>query len=227
MLAIVVSAVGAAAIIGLGGWLIFGSGGGDPVAGADVVIIPPAEASVADDAAVTTGASGSVHPAEPPAPVEIVVYVTGEVANPGVYSVGDGDRLADVVALAGGATDAADLNRVNLATHVSDAMHYRIPALGDAVEADVDSMDAPVVPDGRAAGKDAEVESCGVPVNINTASVECLDSLPGIGAVRAQSIVDHREQTGPFATADGITAVSGIGSGIHGRIAGLITVGGQ
>ena len=67
-------------------------------------------------------------------------------------------------------------------------------------------------------------EGCQAPVNINTASGQCLETLPGIGGVRADSIVTHRERVGPFASPEAITEVSGIGDGIYRRIADMITV---
>ena len=80
--------------------------------------------------------------------------------------------------------------------------------------------------DGSAPNADeaGQSESCPSPVNINTASVRCLETLPGIGGVRAESIVAHREQEGLFANPEAITDVSGIGDGIFRRIAELITV---
>ena len=83
------------------------------------------------------------------------------------------------------------------------------------------------VSDGTGTANDGVAPACVVPVNINTATAECLETLPGIGSVRAQSIVTHREQSGPFVTTGGITAVSGIGDGIYGRVADMITVGGR
>ena len=165
-----------------------------------------------------------------PATVEIAVYVTGEVQRPGVYRVPEGQRLTDVIDLAGGPTDSADLNRINLAAYVADAGHYRIPAVGeseqsagiagsDAGATDVSQSDVPQ------SGAAPAAAACATPVDINTATADCLQTLPGIGAVRAQSIVAHREQAGPFAAAAGIMEVSGIGEGIYGRIADMITVG--
>ena len=148
------------------------------------------------------------------------MYITGEVVNPGVYSVASGERLDAVLQLAGGATESADLGRVNLAAYATDAAHYHIPVAGESVR--------PGEPlgDGSAPNADeaGQSESCQPPVNINTASAQCLETLPGIGGVRAESIVAHREQEGPFANPEAITDVSGIGDGIFRRIVELITV---
>ena len=224
-LATVLSAVAAMLILGVAVWLVFGNGAGNPQVDADVQIIPPAGESAADGDAGTPGPTVDAQPVEVAVPVDMVVYITGEVVNPGVYTVAVGERLADVVDLAGGPTNSADLERVNLAAHVTDAGHYRIPALGASDDVPVGFGLAATVQDERATGAAASADPCAAPVNINTASAECLETLPGIGSVRAQSIVSHREKAGPFVSPDGITDVSGIGDGIYGRIADMITVG--
>ena len=227
VLATVLSAVAAMLILGVVVWLVFGNGAGGPQVDADVQIIPPAGESAADGDAGTPGPTVDAQAVEVAVPVNMVVYITGEVVNPGVYTVLAGQRLADVVDLAGGPTNSADLERVNLAAHVTDAGHYRIPALGASDDVPVGFGLAATVQDERATSVAASVDPCAAPVNINTASAECLETLPGIGSVRAQSIVSHREKAGPFVSPDGITDVSGIGDGIYGRIADMITVGSQ
>ena len=227
ILATLVSALAAVAVLGVAAWMLMGNGQSAPQADADVRIIPPA------DAANVVASGGTDAPVvarhdETPAPVDIAVYVTGEVVNPGVYTVPAGERLTNVVELAGGATENADLGRVNLAAYVSDAAHYRIPAVGESGDsADSTAGGDVAVSHGTGTANDGVAPACVVPVNINTATAECLETLPGIGSVRAQSIVTHREQSGPFVTPDGITAVSGIGDGIYGRVADMITVGGR
>ena len=159
-------------------------------------------------------------PIEAAVPDQITVYVTGEVVSPGVYTVAHGDRLDTVLHLAGGPTTDADLDRINLAAYVADAAHYDIPAVGEAVEVALPAADKTVP---NSVGEPA-TSHCPTPVNINTATAQCLETLPGIGGVRAQSIVAHREQAGPFASPEAITEVSGIGDGTYRRIAGMITV---
>ena len=219
-LATVASAVAAVVVLGVAAWMLMGNNGGGPQADADVRIIPPVDAANADTSIGTDAPIVARHD-ETPVPVDIAVYLTGEVINPGVYTVAPGQRLTDVVNLAGGPTENADLGRVNLAAYVSDAAHYRIPAKGAA---DVGAVGAVSDADGIGASGIPSATACVVPLDINVATAECLETLPGIGAVRAQSIIDHREQSGPFVTADSITAVSGIGDGIYGRIADMITV---
>lgn len=185
-----------------------------------VQIIAPAESSEPDAVGSPSVASSVEAQSEVMSPQQITVYITGEVINPGVYTITEGERLDAVLRLAGGATENADLSRVNLAAYATDAAHYKIPVAGDPV--------GPGEPSGNGSASSADEagisESCQPPVNINTASAQCLETLPGIGSVRADSIVAHREQEGPFGSPEAITDVSGIGDGIYRRIADMITV---
>ena len=223
ILATAISGLAAVAILSLAAWMLLGNDGQSGPADDGVRIIPPAAASSSDEpsGAEPAGAVAGSRPADiVPAQAEIAVYLTGEVVNPGVYVTTPDQRLDAVLRLAGGPTERADLNRVNLAAHVTDAAHYRIPAVADT---DANAVSAVSPTDDAIPGEPAAAP-CAVPLDINTATAECLDTLPGIGSVRADSIVSHREQAGPFVSADGITAVSGIGSGTYDRIADLITV---
>ena len=218
-LATAISGLAAVAILSLAAWMLLGDDGQPGPDDEAVHIIPPAAASSVAEPADTDAGS---QPADSAAPAEIAVYLTGEVVNPGVYAATADQRLDAVLQMAGGPTENADLNRVNLAAYVTDAAHYRIPAVAIA-DKDVDAVSA-ASPADDAIPDEPAAAPCAVPLDINTATAECLDTLPGIGSVRAESIVRHREQTGPFVSADGITAVSGIGSGTYNRIADLITV---
>lgn len=146
--------------------------------------------------------------------VELKVYVTGAVYSPGVYTVADGDRLADVVEGAGGVTEDADVTALNLAVRVKDEQHWHIPKLGEV--ADVLTDGAPVERSASAAGG-VLAEAAGDvsrKIDLNSASAEALKSLDGIGEVLAQRIVDYREANGPFTKVDDLTKVRGIGSAI-------------
>ena len=226
-MAAILSAVAAVLILGASAWVLLGNGNGNPQADDDVQIIPPVDEVASAEHAKTTDSAVSGQPVSTAEPVAIVVYLTGEVVNPGVYTVVPGRRLANVVDKAGGPTVNADLDRVNLAAHVSDAAHYQIPTLGETGGESFDLAPATSVDDGTTNGDVDAAGTCAVPIDINSATAECLETLPGIGTVRAESIVLHREQNGPFVTTDGITGVPGIGDGIYGRIAHMITVAGR
>ena len=126
----------------------------------------------------------------------LVVHVVGAVRRPGLYRLADGSRIADALRRAGGATRRADLSLVNLAAPVSDGTQIVVPRRAPPA-----SPGETPEGGGSAAG----------PVHLNTASVEELDALPGVGPVTAQKIVDYREQHGAFSSVDDLDAIPGIG----------------
>jgi competence protein ComEA len=128
----------------------------------------------------------------------LVVHVVGAVRRPGLYRLADGARIADALRRAGGPTRHADLSLVNLAAPVSDGSQVVVPRR------------APPVSAGSEAGGGDPPAGAG-PVHLNTATVEQLDELPGVGPVTAQKIVDYREQHGAFSSVDDLDAIPGIG----------------
>jgi competence protein ComEA len=142
-----------------------------------------------------------------------VVYVAGAVMRPGVYTLGAAARVTDAVTAAGGAVADADLDVVNLAAVVTDGERIYIPKVGEIVPVVV--RDAPAVPgDTTPAG----------PVNVNSATVDQLDVLPGVGPTTAAAIVSHREQHGPFQSVEQLGDVRGIGPAKLDALRGLVTV---
>lgn len=136
---------------------------------------------------------------EAAAPPRLVVHVVGAVRRPGLYRLAHGARIADAVRRAGGATRRADLSLVNLAAQVSDGTQVVVPrrvavVAGPAGEAEAEAPAAP-----------------GGPLHLNTATLEQLDGLPGVGPVTAQKIVDYRQQHGAFSSVDDLDAIPGIG----------------
>jgi len=142
----------------------------------------------------------------------VVVYVTGAVVAPGVYTLPSPGRATDAVAAAGGATAAADLDVVNLAATLHDGERIYVPEVGEIVP--------PVVSGDTVV--DASVPAA--PVDINTASVDQLDVLPGVGPATAAAIVAYRDQHGPFQTIDQLGEVRGIGPSKLDAIRGLVVV---
>lgn len=149
--------------------------------------------------------------AEPatPTPAAINVYVSGAVHKPDVYTLALNSIVKDAIAAAGGATADADLDRINLALRVSDQMHIHVPRLGEVLP----------TPDKKSPA------TLSAPININTATLEELDTLPGIGPVLAKVIVDYRTQHGPFKKIEDINNVKGIGDALYAKIKDLITIG--
>ena len=128
---------------------------------------------------------------------QVYVYMTGAVANPGVYSLDEGLRVCDAVEAAGGLTEDADASTVNLARVLSDGEHIALPT-----KAEVETALA----QGSAGG--AAASSL---VNINTADASALETLSGVGSATAQAIISDREQNGPFSTIEDRMRVDGIG----------------
>lgn len=159
--------------------------------------------------------SPAVTPTSTPSPVR--VYVTGAVKDPDVYRLPPGSIVKDAIQAAGGPTDDADLMRINLAQELLDQQQLYVPRIGE--------VDAPPPVTGGEPTPPSDKVAPGGRVNINTASAEELDTLPGIGPAFAQRIIDYREANGPFKSIEEITLVSGIGDATYEKIKDRITVG--
>jgi competence protein ComEA len=146
----------------------------------------------------------------------LVVHVAGCVARPGVYELPVGSRVADAVVVAGGALDEAATDAINLARLLSDGEQIYLPNRDEV------AAGAPVgtVPRGAHAPSGG-----GGAVNINSASVAELETLPGVGPATAQKIVDDREKNGPFAAPEDLMRVPGIGPKKFEAMKDLVTCG--
>ncbi len=144
--------------------------------------------------------------------VDMSVHVAGAVVSSGVYALAAGARGIDALGAAGGALDDADLARINLAAPLVDGQQLYVPRVGEAVP-------AAVAPVGGSAGGTPELL-----VDINTAGIEELDKLPGVGESTARKIIAHREANGPFKSPQDLLAVSGIGEAKFAEIEGRVRV---
>jgi competence protein ComEA len=141
-----------------------------------------------------------------PAATLMVVDVAGAVRRPGLVRLAKGARVADAVARAGGLTRRAARDAVNLAAPVSDGQQVLVPVRGS--------------PAGSAAGGGGAAAAG--PVSLSSATAEQLDTLPGIGPVTAQKIIDYRAQHGSFTSVDGLDAIPGIGPARIAELQGLV-----
>lgn len=140
---------------------------------------------------------------------QVLVHVAGEVRRPGVYRLKDGMRVDDAVRLAGGATRRADLGAVNLAAKVEDGRQVLVPRRAPAGRAAPAGAAGPGAAAGGAA--DAAGAGGGGPLNLNTATLEQLDTLDGVGPATAQKILDFREERGGFGSVEELGEIPGIG----------------
>jgi competence protein ComEA len=179
---------------------------------------PPPESTIpfaSSTVAASSVGAGSV--AIPTMPVSrITVYVSGEVAKPGVYVLLPTARMIDAVQAAGGATSAADLVVVNLAAPLVDAAQVFIPRIGSTPRVKLPRPHAGInLPTAGTAvvGAVGGTSATAVPgiVDLNSASLSDLDSLPGVGPSTAQAIIDYRVANGPYASVDDLLNVRGIG----------------
>ena len=142
----------------------------------------------------------------PASAARLFVNVVGAVRRPGLYRLKDGSRVADAVTRAGGPTPKAQIELLNLAARVADGEQIVVPRRGLAVPA---------------AGAAGATAAAG-PVHLNSAMLEQLDALPGVGPVTAQKILDYRQQHGAFGSVDELDAISGIGPARLEDLRGLV-----
>lgn len=148
----------------------------------------------------------------------VVVFVSGCVQEPGVYSLPEGSRVQDAINLAQGFSEDASTDALNLARVLQDGEQIDVPS-----QEEVDSGAAGAQGSAEGAASQDTSQGSGL-VNINSASLSELESLPGIGSVTAQKIIDDREAQGPFSSKEDLKRVSGIGDKKYEALEDLITV---
>lgn len=167
--------------------------------------------------------------------VRFYVHICGEVNNPGVYEMEPGSRIFQAVEMAGGLTEEAADQCLNMAQEIGDGMKITVPSreqLGQTGEAGAKEGTAGVpgewieFPGGSGKGSGGAAEGAGEEkkVNLNTASKEELMALRGIGEARAEDIIRYREEFGPFRTIEEIMNISGIKEAAFRKIKDSITV---
>jgi competence protein ComEA len=153
-------------------------------------------------------------------PSEVVVHVVGQVARPGLVRLRPGARVADAITEAGGPTKQADLSALNLARPVTDGEQVYVPRPGETPP-----LPQGPNPHGPAAGGAAGVPGGGdAPINLNTADQATLETLPGVGPVLAQRILEWRQEHGRFTSVEELREVSGIGDKVFARLQPKVTV---
>lgn len=156
----------------------------------------------------------------------IVIHITGSVKNWGIVELPANSRIADAIEKAGGLTDDADINRVNLAYILEDGMKIKIPSINEPIEKNdeedqyisSDSGDDVIISDTPTRKNTSNI------ININTATQTELETLPGIGTSTALKIINYRNENGKFQSIEDIKNVSGIGDSKFENIKKLICV---
>jgi competence protein ComEA len=173
--------------------------------------------------AATRGGEPKAPAAREPAPIRVergesrrlTVHVAGLVRRPGVYRLRAGSRVQDAISRAGGARPRGDLGALNLAAELEDGRQVLVPARAAAAGAAGAAALPPPVPAepgaAAAAGAGTGAAPPGPPINLNTATIEQLDQLEGIGPGIAQKILAYRQEHGGFSSVDELKRVPGIG----------------
>ena len=161
-------------------------------------LLPKKEEAVEETEAVVTTVLAEKTEVSTTQETVIFVDIKGEVKNPGVYQMKVGDRVKDALEAAGGLTEEADSQKVNLAKRLEDQMVIVVPKVGEEAEE---------IPAGETR-KEATKEG---KVNINTATVEELKTLKGVGEKKAEAIIEYRKKNGSFQTKEDLMKVRGIG----------------
>jgi competence protein ComEA len=146
----------------------------------------------------------------PPTPAPIMVYVSGEVTESGLYILPAGSRVNDAIQAAGGFTKSANTDQLNLAEILEDGQQINVPLSGLSTNPDDQTR---------------SINPALILLDINMATVEQLDTLPEIGPITAQVIIDYRNKNGPFDRIEDILDVPGIGQVTFNKIKDLITTG--
>ena len=172
----------------------------------------------------------------------VFVDIKGAIANPGVYELEQNKKVIDVVNLAGGFLENANTQTINLAKKVTNEMVIIIYTNEEIKLAMTEEKTAkvidntcvcPVLKNDACINKNEtkkhtttsnEQETISEPININTASASDFDKLPGIGASKAESIVQYREKNGPFEKIEDLKEISGIGDALFEKIKDYITI---
>jgi competence protein ComEA len=188
---------------------------------------PDAPATVPAQLLSTDVGASALSASPAPEPTRIEVYVCGDVRRPGVYALSSSQRVIDGIARAGGALPDADLEQLNLAQLLSDAMKIQVPKKGEHLASALadtafGSTDFNPRRSAHRGGRSSHKLQPGQTLDVNTASETELTSLPGVGPSLARRIVEYRTANGPFQTVDDLQNVSGIGPAKFDRMAPFI-----
>lgn len=175
-----------------------------------IVLRPTAARSAPEDTLPRASVTSTSSSSPTTSPSLVVVQAAGAVVHPGLYRLAHGARVDDLVQAAGGLTLDADADRVNLAAVLADGQKVYVPRVGEAAPAEPSTAD--------------DTSSSAQPIDLNTATIAQLETLPGVGPATAQAIVDYRSQHGSFRSVEDLLNVRGIGQAKLDQIRALVRV---
>jgi competence protein ComEA len=183
-----------------------------------LALLHPAAADPAPEATLPRASAAppppsSVTPSSAPAAALVVVQAAGAVQHPGLYRLPPGARVDDLVTAAGGFASGADADRINLAAPLVDGQKIYVPRVGE-----------PLPNDAANGGSAGAASAPAQPLDLNQATLQQLDELPGIGPATAQAILDYRAQHGQFRSVDDLLNVRGIGDAKLEQVRPLVRV---
>lgn len=183
------------------------------------------ETGTSETGSPQTGLIAEGKTAEDGAPEPIYVHICGAVNAPGVYELPPGSRFFEAVEAAGGFTEDASRDYLNMARVLEDGSRLRIPTMKEAEAAGAADLNENTAAQTEAAGADAggASDAEGL-VNLNTADITQLCTLPGVGESRAKAIIEYREKEGGFQKKEDIMEVSGIGEKMYAKMEAYLTV---
>lgn len=190
-------------------------------AGGPGLVLPPVGAA----AAAPEGNAAAPGAGQAAGGATIAVDVVGRVQHPGLVHLPQGSRVLDAIEAAGGTAPGAELEAVNLARKLVDGEQIRIPRHGEASASPAGGVAAPGAVPGDPTGQPGGAGQPGVPLDLNTATAEQLDTLPGVGEVTANQIIAYRTAH-PFKSIDDLRQVPGIGDRRFELLKDLVTVSG-
>jgi competence protein ComEA len=199
----------AVGVLGAVAWAAFRPGANPPPIELE---LPRADAPAASSSEAASERQGAAVAADRPAGA-VVVHVAGAVASPGLYRLGGDARVADALDAAGGPAPDAELDAVNLAAKVADGERVYVPRKGEA---------PPLAVAGGAGGAGGGAPAG--PLDLNTATAEQLEALPGVGPATAEAILAYRQEKGRFRSVDELLEVRGIGEAKLGALRSKVTV---
>ena len=191
--------------------------------GAHVDLTVPAETSATDpvpalgESASTQERQGAAASSRP----QLVVHVAGQVRQPGVVLVAQGARVIDAIEAAGGTTKSAAADAINLAAPVADGQQVYVPSRSEVESGTAGPLGAAGAASSVGGGSAQQSGAAAPVVNINTATAQQLESLPGIGPATSAKIIADRVSNGPYGSLQDLTRVSGIGEKRVGALQGL------